>query len=322
MAKKEKHPLKSLANFYEASVKEQDEKGFAEMYKQATELLFNSINDEVKSHNDWKYKLKNPKFTFEDIEYLDGYFIFGYGTNTVIHFHIKEIPGWKFAIWWDEPEDKSSTDEDQLSCSFFCQYESNIDKFKPSRSELCLSPAVMMKEEPYALCYQVADLLVFMVKEPELAFCRDYHGWNYNEEYHSRAEAKKEFNKYIAQRKKEIRIKNYAENKMINAVHDLFKFEFFADPATAYLLDRGDNWSPRYEVFINKDAIEEYKDDESGSYHFDDLFDEHALKKYNAKIKSMEKLASRNNTYWFNPVSNFVTLVDEKKFKKLQGENK
>ena len=79
----DKHPLEALKDFYEESVKEADANRSPEIHKANTEALF-----------------KELPYSIEDIEYLDGYFIFGFGTNSVVHFHIKECPGWKFGIWW------------------------------------------------------------------------------------------------------------------------------------------------------------------------------------------------------------------------------
>ena len=79
----DKHPLEVLKDLYDDSVKEADASGLSEIYKANTEALF-----------------KELPYSIEDIEYLDGYFIFGFGTNSVVHFHIKECPGWKFGIWW------------------------------------------------------------------------------------------------------------------------------------------------------------------------------------------------------------------------------
>lgn len=78
----DKHPLEALKDFYEDSVKKADASGSSEVYKANTEALFKELH-----------------YSIEDIEYLDGYFLFGFGTNSVIHFHIKECPGWKFGIW-------------------------------------------------------------------------------------------------------------------------------------------------------------------------------------------------------------------------------
>lgn len=69
-------------------------------------------------------------FHITDIEFGNGYFIFDHGKDMVIHFHIKELKGWKFGIWWDVDGEKKF--------DFFTQYERDIDKFKPSASSIKL----------------------------------------------------------------------------------------------------------------------------------------------------------------------------------------
>lgn len=94
------NPLQALADSYNESVEEIDRAGNAEKFKQATECFFKNI-----SGDEW-YTKENEHFTVEDIEYLDGYFIFAHGTNSVVHFKIKECPGWLFGIWWKEPSEE------------------------------------------------------------------------------------------------------------------------------------------------------------------------------------------------------------------------
>lgn len=174
--------LDALIEVYDKQVAEADENGFADKFKICTEFFFKDIND--------SYPLEDSPVHFEDIEYLDGYFIFGMGTNSVVHFHIKECPGWKFAIWWSPPEGEKITGE------FFTQYEETLDKFKPSRS-ICRDITMQYSAENITCsCYEVARLINYIHQEPYLAFCMDYYGWNYNEEYHTREEAKQKYDEY------------------------------------------------------------------------------------------------------------------------------
>ena len=65
-----------------------------------------------------------------DVEFGNGYFIFEHGKDMVVHFHIKELKGWKFGIWWNVDGEKKF--------DFFTQYERDIDKFKPPASSIKL----------------------------------------------------------------------------------------------------------------------------------------------------------------------------------------
>lgn len=73
-------------------------------------------------------------YTPTDISIGDYYFISDMGDCGNVHFHIKELPGWKFAMWigWYEKEQKG--DRNRLVLQLFTQHEDYIDKFKPSRS--------------------------------------------------------------------------------------------------------------------------------------------------------------------------------------------
>ena len=106
-----------------------------------------------------------------------------------------------------------------------------------------------------------------MIEEPELAFCRDYHGWDYNYEYHSRAEAKKEFEKWQKENDVKERMTPELDQHMLDKVKEWFKE---ADEAGAlYISDRGDWISPRYEIFINKSKVKGLKEEKSGCYGFE-----------------------------------------------------
>ena len=86
----------NMKDLYDKEIKRKDKLGYAETFKQCTETLF----EEIRNYFD----VDSIDIHIEDVEYLDGYFIFGSGTNSVIHFHVKECPGWKFGIWWNLPE--------------------------------------------------------------------------------------------------------------------------------------------------------------------------------------------------------------------------
>lgn len=96
-------------------------------------------------------KMKKVGFTPYDIEYGNGYFLFEMGENSVVHFKIKEVwKNWKFGMWIDSKEVEYYKNEDEAGkyCSYedepnvvqiFCQHEHLLDKFKPSRSALCVN---------------------------------------------------------------------------------------------------------------------------------------------------------------------------------------
>ena len=107
--------------------------------KSNTELM-NEILDLIRG---WGYHIK------DDIK-GNCYFVFEGEEDSICHFHIKEIPGFRFGLWSISRYDKieyqmkknglGNTWADSLEISplteiiFFTQYERDLDKFKPSRS--------------------------------------------------------------------------------------------------------------------------------------------------------------------------------------------
>lgn len=63
----------------------------------------------------------------------DGYFIFDMGEDSVCHFFIKEIPNWKFGLWFTFSKDEESKNQ-IISAEIFTRHTDDLDKFKPSRS--------------------------------------------------------------------------------------------------------------------------------------------------------------------------------------------
>ena len=75
-------------------------------------------------------------FHFTDIEYGNWYFIKKKKKNSVCHFHIKEIPGFKFALWNSKNVDLNYYGSNYKGAELilFSQAELTLDKFKPSNS--------------------------------------------------------------------------------------------------------------------------------------------------------------------------------------------
>lgn len=204
--------------------------------------------------------------------------------------------------WWDIPEKPGVT---QLGAQFFTQYEETIDKFKPSYS---ITVNVTVSEE-YCDCYDAANLIKFIVNEPYLAFCRDYHVWDYNVEYHTREEAKAEYDKYRAWKNKKDAATAELDSKMISFVKDKI-LPLFKD---SRIFDEGDCCSPRYEVIApfnsNTDIV-----DKPGTY---DWFSEDSmdvLKEYKEILNYGKQLSDSYEFWWFEPFSPVVTFYQDGAF--------
>lgn len=310
------NPIKGLVDLYDESVKKSDDAGLAEVYKQATDLVFNALKKELKDHR--KFDI-----TIEDVEYLDGYFIFGKGTNSVVHFHIKETPGWKYGIWWspvsknieDGEEDDENTEyyTDRVYCSIFAQYEEEIDKFKPSASMVCEEFTIDFKYPAANRLWAFADDIEFIHKEPYLAFYREMHYSDFNKEYVSRAKAKSYFERHFKQKKLEEETEALNNRELLKTIYTILKEDI--DEGSCFIHDRGDNWSPRYEIIVKNTF-----DAENGCYRLFDILEEadakEAQKLWDDAVKDCEKRAKKIGSYWYSSscCHDSLILVSTKNF--------
>lgn len=313
-----KNPLEGMAKFYEKCVKKADEKGFADLYKHATELLFERLKEET-----------DMDLHFEDVNYLDGYFIFGYGTNSVVHFHVKEAPGWLFGVWWspvptDETKDKKKKEykTDRLFCDFFFQFEKEIDKFKPTASMFGESFEFMLNESYISSGWlNACKDLEFVIKEPYLAFYREMHYTNFNHEYVSREKAKNYWNRHWKEREKQRQL------GLANAKAMFETFKYIIGPVVkdglAFIYDRGHNVSPRYEVVIKNVKFDDnkYYAEEDGCYYLFEDYDD--AKKDEKLYKKTEKECAKREgcKYYFgNPFSKHCMIVKAARYDKWLSE--
>lgn len=127
-----------------------------------------------------------------DIEWGNGYFIFDMGDDSVIHFRVKGVSKhWKFGMWVDS--ETLSMDEEQMEkertldgmrygdrrkvVRFFAQWDTCIDKFKPTRSDLLVDiDAVrwvddMVNEfDPETTLWEIQKMLRTMRMHPLLCY--------------------------------------------------------------------------------------------------------------------------------------------------------
>lgn len=74
--------------------------------REAAEKIFNYIREN--------------KFKPINIQYGNGYFIFDMGDDGVIHFNIKGLHGWKFAMWIEtDPENLKREDGKEYPAIYF-----------------------------------------------------------------------------------------------------------------------------------------------------------------------------------------------------------
>lgn len=139
--------------------------------------------------NIFKY-IKSIGYTPTDISIGDCYFISDMGDCGNVHFHIKELPGWKFAMWIGQHEDESRGDRNRVVLQFFTQHKDNIDKFKPSRSKYKIDftyEDIFTQEREYRY-YEIKWLLDHIKHNKAVAYVNDatydeYCSENYYKQY-------------------------------------------------------------------------------------------------------------------------------------------
>ena len=280
------NPLEGIAKIYKEFVDKADSQGLAEVYKEATKLVFKEIKKELNKGG------ITAKIT--DVEYLDGYFIFGTGTNSVVHFHIDSTPGWKYGIWWSPTPDKSKSTEDStvyksdmISCQIFTQYEDEIDKFKPTASTFHEEFDISLDSKYIGWGFnEFCDDIEFIHKEPYLAFYREMTYTNFNKEHITRAKAKSYFERHLKQKKLEEEIKTLNDKELLSTIYTILKEDF--DEGNCFIQDRGDHWHPRYEI-----VAKNMSDIEDGCFGIAELlYSDDVQKTFDTKVKECEKRAS------------------------------
>ena len=305
------NPFKELVDIYNASVEKADRAGFAAVYKQATDIVFNNLKEELTQ----LYKLN---ITITDVEYLDGYCLFGMGTNSIVHFHIKETPGWKYGIWWspvakqDYTEENPIYENDRLRCNLFTQYEEEIDKFKPSASMIAEELTIHLDETLKDSIWRFARDIKFIHDEPYLAFYREMHYSDFNREHISRAEAKSYFKRYFKKKKLEKKVCFLNDLEMLSTIYTILKDDI--DTGDCFIQDCGSNYSPRYKIiFKNTCGIQD------GHYVFFELFIEDVAKEmeklFNKKLSECKKRTNKAKFTWYNCCEVTALVLSADRFK-------
>ncbi len=116
----------------------------------------------------YKAFFKKYDLTIVDETWCNGYFIFEFGEDSVIHFKVKEVKGWLFGIWFNREYDGEEP-KDQL----FWQYERDIDKFKPSASVFLIEiPGKNRKGTFNGYCAEYCDYKALGQFEKDIAILK------------------------------------------------------------------------------------------------------------------------------------------------------
>lgn len=306
---KRKNPVERMAEFYKEQVEEADKAGYADGYKKAAETVFKSL--EIVGD----YGVDTESYKARDIEYLDGYFIFGKGTNSVVHFYIDKCPGWKFGIWWDSVKEKAKGKNTvsfmTITGTLFCQFEKTIDKFKPTASAFTTSLYIDFYNNG-AVQYsakQFKEILSYIKKEPYLAFYKNWNSTDFNREHIIRKQAKEFYKKW--KKKDDWETKNLPkfDKILLNWVKKNV-FPYYCNPKIA---DLGPNWTPRYQVKAAlKDNTEVF--DKTGFYDWfdeEDTYGQTLYREFQALKAKYEKKAEKKDVYWPTTISEDILIYGE-----------
>ena len=283
---KKKDPVESLIDTYNSMVAESDEIVDGKMNKKQMEYLL--------------YYIAQNGFTITDKEYSDGYFIFGFGTNTVVRFRITETPGWLYGIWLDRPSEDGRT----RKFYWFCQYERFIDKFKPQASTITVTrefdTKMLRKRDKELVADYVGDAVAecvaniqFIRDNPYLAIYRDCTSADLNTEYISLRKAKKVVKREIKRMDKEDRLQAKFNQWCIEKLKGIITM--FSKVDRVDIDDLGEGISPRYFVKMYVDKSITAEDADSLTAHIEDLYNEVA----EPKIERYKK----RGYYLFNEIS-------------------
>lgn len=314
-----------MIDYWDKAIKKYDKKGYAPVYKAMAEQLFQVIIDDMFEYS-WN-KIKGvDAIHVEDVQYLDGYYIFPMGTNAVVHFKIKECPGWLFGIWWKEPEcmDRKAGSF-KMTGTFFAQYEKTIDKFKPSASSIkaeVQAEIIKKSKSSQDKIWHISDYtdmlnqIRFIIKEPELAFCRDYQVWDYNVQYLDKRRAKKIFEKWMIWYDNKEKYFKICDDKVLDFVKD----KILPIYKGAKLIDRGPNWSPRYQIACK---LSEYDNTVQAGFYDIDEADSELMSQWDTLNEECDKISDEHEFIWYSPVSYTIAVIDDadwESYKKLSQE--
>lgn len=212
------------------------------------ENLIRQVNNEFCAGYKDKYSVPKVDFFIEDSNCSKDYFY--------IRFKIEQRPEWMFGVECM----KKSVENTYIDFTFrfWGQYWDVVDKFRYSRAKYRDESTLrIFTEEDTEFSYEekidiggiydICKIIDFIIKEPEMAFCRDYYGWDYNLELHTKRSAINQYNKW----RKEFMAKNSAkEICRVKLLHFIKNEVMPFYPEDAFIVDKGDNVRPRYEICV------------------------------------------------------------------------
>lgn len=212
------------------------------------EEFIRQVNNEFCLSYKDRYSVPKIDFFIEDSNCSKDYFY--------IRFRIEQNPEWMFGVECV----KKSVEKTYIDFNFrfWGQYWDVVDKFRYSRAKYRDESTLrIFTEEDTEFSYEetidiggvytICRIIDFIIKEPEMAFCRDYYGWDYNLELHTKRSAINQYNKWRKEFMAENSAKEICRVKLLHFMKDEV-MPFY--PEDAYIVDKGDNVRPRYDICV------------------------------------------------------------------------
>ena len=226
----------------------ESKKGLNITLQKTWENLIRQVNNEFcVGYND-RYSVPKVDFFMEDTNCSKDYFY--------IRFRIEQNPEWMFGAECV----KKSVENTYIDFTFrfWGQYWDAVDKFRYSRAKYRDESTLrIFTEEDTEFTYEeaidiggvytICRIIDFIIKEPEMAFCRDYYGWDYNLELHTKRSAVTKYNKWRKEFIAENSAKDICRVKLLHFIKDEV-MPFY--PEYAFIVDKGDNVRPRYDICV------------------------------------------------------------------------
>jgi hypothetical protein len=260
-------------------------KKIAKTLKKYTEYLFSSI--------DCEFEAQGKSMKAVDVSYNCGYFVFVFGNNSVVNFYFDELPGWKFGLWWNYP--KSTKDLDKVTGTLFAQWEDEIDKFKPSQSNICFDIEVSrIRGILTTEISEIVEKLNDMVTNRYTNICNEL-----GLEYSSEENAMGVFTKHLMQKSAYKTCEQFLDSLILDFVREHWLGNFTNAEIRYHI-----NMYPHYDI------VAPYRDNldwvsEPGCYNIESQDGEFDMDEFNKLVESCEKIANRNGVYWHSPISCF-----------------
>lgn len=197
-----------------------------------------------------------------DVQYGNAYFVFYMGEDSVVHFKIRGLHGWKFGM---------CVNQGDMALQFFTQHEDYIDKFKPSRSFFCVEYAKKdikeeMKCDPNVQFFEILEILHHIKKNPIVAYEQNATNEAYSQNNYYTSYIKDKYTFYSRTVKKTYKdllpvIQHKYKVALMERYDIVEKVEFRDGNKCGWICH------PRYEMIIHFKKI--YDDEEQDSREYD-----------------------------------------------------